>query len=212
MKKSIIMLLAVLGVLLITPVFAGITPAKTVTLNENQSKAATSDETKSENKISENKSNILNDDEIDYILTKVLEYADENTNREAVKAIIALCKNNYIFNKSTNSSQDEVDIDTYSDEFLEELRILYNEITITFQYNNELVYIPITNISPGYIVTDDRYPYIISVACPWDVFSEDYIPNSEYSCGISVNSIIYLCENGSDYTDALSWLIPKLSN
>ena len=208
MKIYIILLLSVLLILLITPLSTGVLSSDTRKISNIQSTAASEiiQET-NESNLSESP-NDLNDDEVDYILTKVLEYADENTDREAIKAIITLCKNNFLFHKNTSSSQDEVNVDTYSDEFLEELRKLYKEIKATLQYDNDIVYIPITNTSPGYIVTDENYPYIISVACPWDKLSDKHNANQLYTCGVSVNSIKYLCENGSDFTEALSWHLP----
>lgn len=208
MKKSAVLFLSVFMILLIIPVFAGGFPLSGRKSRDKQTSAtAVSIADETDKNLSEN-INELNDDEIDYILAKVLEYTDENTNIEAVKAVIALCKNNFLYHKHTSSSQDEINIDTYSDEFLEELRSLYKETDAFLQYNNETVYIPITNVSPGYIVTDEKYPYIISVACPWDTFSGEYIPDYDYPCGISINSIGYLCEYGSDYIDALRWHLP----
>ena len=211
MKKSIVLLASVLLIAVIIPFSVGFTHIKNTketsayTNSSAESIAQDSSALLSENEI------ILNDDEIDYILSKVLEYVDENTNKEVIKAITTICKNNFIYHKQTGSSQDEVDIKYYSDEFLEKLRIIYKETDVDLLYNNNYVYIPIVDNSPGYIVTDNKFPYIISVACPWDTFCEDYVPNYEYSCGISINSIEYLCETGSDYIETLRWHLPKLT-
>lgn len=208
MKKNIILLLSVLLILLIIPLSTGVLSSDRRKISNIQITATSeSIQELSEDNLSENP-NDLNDDEIDYILTKVLEYTDESTDTEALKAVIALCKNNFLFHKNTNSSQDEVNVDTYSDEFLEKLRNLYKDIGINLLYKGNCVYIPITKTSPGYIVTSKDYPYITSVACPWDKLSENYDTNQVYTCGISVNSIIYLCENGSDFTETLSWHLP----
>lgn len=80
---------------------------------------------------------------------------------------------------------------------------------IYIYYNGEVAYIPYADCSSGYTQTDEKYPYLISVASPWDCLSEDYSQDNVCT-GVSLNGIEYLTNNGCDYTAALKRYLPGL--
>lgn len=73
----------------------------------------------------------------------------------------------------------------------------------------KIVYIPFSKCSSGYTQADEKYPYLTSVASPWDCLSEAFSKNN--SCtGVSLEGIKYLTNNGCDYATALKWYLPEL--
>lgn len=211
MKKTILLCICLLLFAVIIPIFAGFdsfnSRTKPAILSSSSDEASTEDTT-----LPSKKANELTEDEIDYIICKSMEYIDTDSCEETKKAILALCKNNFIFNKTNNSKQDEIDIDTYSDDFLEELRELYTKTELTLLFEGLRVYIPISVSSQGYIITDEKYPYMVSVASPWDNLSEKQNKDAAYPCGVSVTGIDYLCMNGSDYKQSILWYLPKFAS
>lgn len=146
--------------------------------------------------------------EKEIIIAKVMEHITENSHTETKKAMIAICKNNYLYLKNQGETNFKTDISKYSDEFLSELITLFNEEEYTISYKGRLVAIPMVPQNGGFTSTNDEYPYIESVASPWDTFSSSYIRGGIYPCGVSIYGINYLCENGMSYKESLLWYLP----
>lgn len=140
----------------------------------------------------------------EHIITYAISLCNEDFCDEAVKAALSIAQNNYRYAKDNNN----MSLKNYSDEFYEKVKNIYNELDITLKYRGESVYIPTSSLSDGSTDTDDKYPYMTAVASPWDCLSEDFVYDKEYSCGISMYGINYLCENGLSYKEALEWYLP----
>ncbi|MBR2724974.1 MAG: hypothetical protein IKB72_06005 [Ruminococcus sp.] len=152
----------------------------------------------------------LSEEEADYIACNAMMYINENNHNGTKEALIAICRNNFLFEEENNISHKEIKIANYSDTLLKELKeTLKKEINIFLDKNR--VYIPIEEISAGFIATSDEYPYISPVASPWDVFNEKYSKEVSQNCGISVAGINYLCEKGYDSLEALKWYLPNFT-
>lgn len=151
----------------------------------------------------------LSDDEIEIIVCKVMEHITEDAHTETKKAILAVCKSNYLYLKENGYTDFEAEISKYSDSFLEELYSLYNENEYKITLESNRVPIPLTEQNGGFTATNDEYPYILRVASPWDVFSKSYVRGAEYAGGISIYGISYLCESGMNWQEALSWYMPN---
>lgn len=207
MKKIFLWGLCFLFIVAVIPFSSGIkgfeNSIKTIKTNATADEAENADTT-------ENKDNeALNDKEIEIIVCKVMEHITENTHKETKKAILAVCKSNYIYLKGTGYTDFEADISRYSDSFLEELYALYEEEDYSITLNGDVVPIPLTEQNGGFTATNDEYPYILRVASPWDVFSKSYVREARYAGGISIYGISYLCENGMNWKQALSWYMPN---
>lgn len=166
---------------------------------------------KSNEKVTDNKDNSekkLSAEEIEIILAKVMEHITESAHTETKKAMIAICKSNYIYMKEQGETNFDIDISKYSDDFLDELINLYKDNEYSITYKGSLVPIPMVPQNGGYTSTSDEYPYIEPIASPWDTFSRTYIRDAIYPCGVSIYGIGYLCENGMTYKEALLWYLP----
>lgn len=153
----------------------------------------------------------LSDEEIEIIVCKVMEHITEDADGDTKRAMLAICKTNYLYLKSQDNTDFEADISKYSDDFLAQLLNIYKEDNFILTLNGEIVPIPLTPQNGGYTATCDEYPYIQSVASPWDSFSESYIRSAVYPCGVSIYGLGYLCEQGLDWKEALSWYLPNFT-
>ncbi|MGN0452202.1 MAG: hypothetical protein ACI4GZ_00185 [Ruminococcus sp.] len=142
-------------------------------------------------------------------VTASMKYIDGSTSKEAQKAILALVKNNYEYFEEQGLSADKTDISSYSDELYKELCNEYDELELNLSFEGEKRYIPLTESCGGNTSTSDEYPYMISVASPWDAERSDFSRTFDYNCGVSIYGINYLCESGENCTDALKWYLPN---
>lgn len=204
MKKLFLWSLCILCVIVFIPFCVGINWNKTTPTESTQTEIENSNNNKAENTTN---LSISSEDE-DAICCISMEYIDKNTDDETKKAILALCANNYFYNKSNNQNQNLLEISTYDDNLLTQLREIFRKGVPELFYNRNIVYIPIVKINSGYTATCDEYPYIKSIASPWDMFSDDYPPKNSEECGISVAGIEYLCKNSYNATEALRWYLP----
>lgn len=125
----------------------------------------------------------------------------------------------------------------HSDETLRAVaRIVYNNISLGYTYKDcdssdkellsrvksvcpkkptEIIidgkqrYVPFSSCSNGNTGTDGKYPYLTSVASPWDSFSSEYT-DSAACVGVSIDGLDYLCENGFSSDQALKWYLPGM--
>lgn len=201
MKKFTIMSLIVLMLIAIIPFFALI-KGNYKPIKDNAQNKTTADEISAPE---------FTKEELDYIACNIMIYIDESDHIETKKALTSLCKNNFLYEQDNELPHNELNIAKYSDDLLEELKMLITEDSTELTYKEKRVYIPIVKISEGFTATDDEYPYIESVASPWDAFFEDFDKDQNYPCGISVAGINYLSKKGFKYKDSLSWYLPNFS-
>lgn len=126
---------------------------------------------------------------------------------EGLKCALAIARNNRGFAETKNTTL-RLEI---SDEFYGRLSKLYSESTTTIEYMGEIVYIPTSSMSSGFVKESSDYPYIKSVASPWDCIQKDFVYEKDYADGISMAGLNYLCENQRDFKDALRWYLPAFS-
>lgn len=139
---------------------------------------------------------------------------NENFCDEAIKAIAILLNTDYevnpdkfdLDNKEVYCSKDE--LDNSEKEYYSKIESIVNFMDKkTLSVKEEKVFIPYSQISCGYTLDSEYCMYIMSVASPWDCFSQDYDEKAE-CIGVSVNGINYLCQNGATAEQALKWYLP----
>lgn len=74
--------------------------------------------------------------------------------------------------------------------------------------NGRVLYIPFTSSTNGKTSSSSEYPYLTAVASPWDSYSN---ANNDEHCGVSLNGINYLCNDGYSYAQALQWYLPDFT-
>ena len=149
-------------------------------------------------------SQIITDEKV---ILEAGKYYNESYCEEGLKALLSLAENNLKYKINNNIDSSTIK-DELSDEFYNKLAKIYKSVDVSINYQNECVYIPVSTLSKGYTKTNEKYPYIKSVASPWDCENDDFIHGKDYPSGISVNGINYLCRTGMNYKDALSWYLP----
>lgn len=209
MKKIFIWCVCLLIIVTIVPMAAGIDKTKETDrvfaeTEKTEKKTETSESTENSTEMSEN-----SDDETEQVVSLALKYIHEDMSDDGALAILAICKNNYLYCKEQNLSPDSVDISGYSDELFDKLRVIYRASDIEIKLRGERVYIPITKLSGGITSTSDEYPYILGVASPWDVLEPEFDARADYPCGVSVKGIEHLCSEGSSGIEALTWYLPN---
>lgn len=139
---------------------------------------------------------------------------NENFCDEAIKAIAILLNTDYevnpdkfdLDNKEVYFSKDE--LDNSKKEYYSKIESIVNSMDKkNLSVKEEKVFIPYSQISCGYTLDSEYCMYIMSVASPWDCFSQDYDEKAE-CIGVSVNGINYLCQNGASAEQALKWYLP----
>lgn len=217
MKKFFILLLNLLILTAMTPItFLALTgqinskavfsTEPTSTPDETASSKVSSDTLQTTDKTSETNSEIITDEE--KIVTLSMQYIDGNTPLEAKKAILLLIKHNFFFLKDNKLQEETSTVSSYSDDLYEELCTMYNEISANILYDGKEVYIPIVKSSGTNTATSDEYPYMSSVATPWDTYLSSYDRRVPTPCGVSVSGLCYLCDSGYDCLSALYWYLP----
>lgn len=139
----------------------------------------------------------------------------ENLCDEAIKAIAILINTDYevkpeyfdLENKEVYFSKGG--LDNSDREYYSKIESIVNSMDKkTLSVKNEKVFIPYSQISCGYTLDSEDCVYIMSVASPWDCFSQGYDENAE-CVGVSVSGINYLCQNGASAEQALKWYLPE---
>ncbi len=145
----------------------------------------------------------------EYIVSMAIDYIDEDYSTEAKTAILEICRNNYNYRLTKNLPNEIVNTASYSDELYKELCILYENTPYSISINGKKEYIPIMKYGGLFTATSDEYPYMCPVATPWEGKNPIYNSKKKYSCGISANSIEYLCKNNQSGKEALKYLLPE---
>lgn len=144
----------------------------------------------------------------------------ENYNEETLKAISVILQTNY---KADPSAFDFTDESVYyskeaaKNQYKNSYEKINKKITAALNsvkgiyayYENEPAYIPFSKCSSGCTEADEKYPYLLCVASPWDCQSENY--SEDNTCvGVSLDGIKHLTNNGCDCVTALKWYLPAL--
>ena len=139
---------------------------------------------------------------------------NEDFSDEAIKAIAILINTDYevnpdyfdLDNKEFYLTEDGLDNSKL--EYYSKIESIVNSMDKkTLSVKEEKVFIPYSQISCGYTLDSEYCMYIMSVASPWDCFSQDYDEKAE-CIGVSVNGINYLCQSGAGAEQALKWYLP----
>lgn len=139
---------------------------------------------------------------------------DESYCTETIRAITILLNTNYLVD-SKSFDLENIDIYIPENELSGSQKDFFGEIKKIVNSNNELyifkdnqnIYIPYSEISNGRTLENENF---ISVASPWDCFSDKY--DKDIECyGVSINGIDYLCKNGMDAIEALKWYLPDFN-
>lgn len=145
----------------------------------------------------------------DYIFQYTASITDENFCDEGLKAALSIAKNNTRYFETEGKERDNIPTEVSSKELLNRIKNLYNDVDVSIEYKSEIVYIPVSSLSVGFTKADETYPYMESVASPWDTFNEKFIYDKDYSAGVSMEGINYLCNEKMSYKEALKWYLPE---
>ena len=145
--------------------------------------------------------------DIDKLIKTAAALCDEDFCDEGLKCALVIAKNNMSISDITSATEQE----KFPDGFYERLFELYEETTANLKYKGKAVFIPTASLSIGFTQEHPDYPYMKSVASPWDCTHKDFVYGKEYARGISMAGLNYLCENGMSYTEALKWYLPEFN-
>ena len=143
-------------------------------------------------------------------------YFSEDLEPDTLKAICLVCQNNCRADKdflknSENYLSDNAMKEKWKDNYSENLKKLRDALdavkNMKITYNGKEVIIPISYISDGKTATGDEYPFLQSVASPWDKNSKEYSKNSK-CLGVSVYGMNHIIKQGKAFTTALLWYLP----
>lgn len=150
----------------------------------------------------------------------VFAYYDNSYNEETVKAISKIVVNNYEINKNINTDDKNVFINEQDmkkecgesfDTIYKKIESAISEASSTkFLYNKKQVYIPACKYTNGQTATSDQYPYLDSVASPWDTLNSNYTPTTTAVYGVSIAGVDRLIKNGDTVDEALKWYLPQI--
>lgn len=192
MRKVLIFCIILFIILAATPLIASYIPITKAEENKTDTSTAISETEKPQT-----------DEE--QILAYAISISDEDFCDEGLKAALAIAENNYL----CTDYKDNTESKEYSDEFYQRVRKIYEELDVRITYNGENVYIPTSSLSSGRTETDSKYPYMKAVASPWDSFSEEFVYDKDYLCGVSMYGLDYLCSEGMSYKESLGWYLPE---
>lgn len=150
----------------------------------------------------------LSDDDIIYIATYASNFLDINDNTELKKSVLSICKNNFLYYKNSETTPEKLKISNYNDTLFEELSEMVTKIDITLRFEEHTVYIPILRNSGTVTGASDEFPYMVSVASPWEMFSKNFSRFTDYPCGVSVYGMSYLADSGLSSEEILRWYLP----
>lgn len=207
MKMKVIAIMLMLALMAILPFAA----TKCGTEVETEATMSTADNAKAEIKATE----YVNSDEDKAVCGLVAALYKSDYSAETVKAITILLNNDYSL-QPDKFDLNSNDVCIYKENADNSTKEIYSQIEsgvssatdLLIYHNDKNVYVPYSTISNGNTVADESCDYIISVASPWDCFSENYDKNAE-CFGVSIEGLDYLCKNGMSAEEALSWYLPK---
>ena len=126
---------------------------------------------------------------------------DEDFCDEAVRAALILANTNLPFLDGS---------DYNSDSELKEHVEAINNSDSELLWHGEKHFIPCSPLSGGATQTDSDYPYLRSVASPWDCLDEKYGENADCA-GVSMRGVNYLCRRGFTAEESLLHYLPDFT-
>ena len=100
--------------------------------------------------------------------------------------------------------------DYNSDSELKERVEAINNSDSELLWHGEKHFIPCSPLSGGATQTDSDYPYLRSVASPWDCLDEKYGENADCA-GVSMRGVNYLCGRGFTAEESLLHYLPDFT-
>lgn len=197
MKKLLIIILILIAV------FAAIPIAVTTKGNAPEENSISTSPTEAQKE----PSGISTEDELIYAVSDSMQYIDSDTPKNVRQAVLDICRNNLKYYEENEIELPSVSITSYSDELYKKLTKEYENRRFSFKHGNKTVLIPLSKSGHLATATADEFPYLESVASPWEAYREDFKKTSEAPCGVSVYGLIFLSEK-SDIRDALCYYLP----
>lgn len=196
MKGKIFSALLLLSLMAILPITVSKCTVKTVSAG----KTATSDTVQ-----------YSSDNETDLCALTAALYRDSYCS-ETIKAIAIIMNTDYIANPDNFEKDDFL----YKKDATGSTVDVYDQIEncvkkvkqTTLRKENKVLFVPYSITSNGSTYSDGAYPYICSVASPWDCWSDSYDNNAQ-CIGVSLSGIDWLCKNGYSAENALKWYLPN---
>lgn len=135
------------------------------------------------------------DNSNDEIIALAAELCEDDFCDEAVKAMVILANTDYPTVKASDNNSDN-EYYLLAKHYYNSNRELY------IQKGGSKMYIPYAESSNGATVSNEKYPYLIPTASPWDCLDPDYEKNS-VCAGVSLRGVDYLCRRGFSAEEAL---------
>lgn len=138
---------------------------------------------------------------------------DESYTQETLKALTVILYTNYTVAPDEYDLSD-IEVCLPEDKAENSVKENYDSIKSavssvykkTLCTNGEEFYIPFCTSTNGKTSANSDYPYLTAVASPWDCYSNSD-GGGEY-CGVSLNGVNYLCNEGYSFDEALLWYLP----
>lgn len=146
------------------------------------------------------------------IIIYALKLCDKSFCDEGLKCVLSIARNNFELDGQAKGIDTEGSLKEDTEKTLyKRLKSLFSQSDVHLSYKGETVYIPVSSLSSGKTGTSEKYPYMESVASPWDCFAQDFVYGKNYNPGVSLYGLNYLCQNGADFKEALKWYLPEFS-
>lgn len=198
MRKAIITAVVLLSVISVFPIIISAIDKAQIQSKESSEK-------------SQEESSKSTEDEEEIILY-ALKLCDENFCDEGLKCVLSIARNNLsLEGQSKESSTESNPQDNIEKTLYKRLKALLGQSDARLSYKSEAVYIPVSSLSSGKTGTGEKYPYMKSVASPWDCLAQDFVYGKNYNPGVSLYGLNYLCQNGASFKEALKWYLPEFS-
>lgn len=129
------------------------------------------------------------------IIALAAELCEDDFCDETVRAMVILANTDYPTVKASNDNSDK--------EYYSLAKQYYNSVReLYIQKGGQKMYIPYAESSNGATVSDEKYPYLIPTASPWDCLESDF-DKSIVCAGVSLRGVDYLCRRGFSAEEAL---------
>lgn len=147
--------------------------------------------------------------ETDIIVRMAVDLLDENSSKACKIAVLNICRNNFNYLRQMGRAPEKISISNYSDSLYKELEEIFYNDRINITYQNETVFIPIYKSGHLKTATADEYPYMTSVATPFESLSRDFKYDSASFCGVSVYGLEHITKEGYDAIKGLKYYLPN---
>ena len=133
----------------------------------------------------------------------VASFCDKEYSDETIRAVARIIYNNIGLGYTYK------DRDCSDKELLSKVKSVCPKKSAVIKINGKQRFIPFSGCSNGNTKADGKYPYLTSVASPWDCFSRNY-SDSAVCVGVSIDGLDHLRENGFSSDQALKWYLPGM--